>query len=89
MMIRPMSAIQNDTRTITAYCRERKKPVFLTEDGEGEYVFMTREHYEGYNEMLKLRAMLYEAEEDIRQGRVFTLEEVEAYMEEWLKDEQA
>ena len=90
MMIRPASAIQNQSgyKALTDYCKQQRKPVFLTEDGEGDFVLMSREHYEGYNEMLKLRSMLLDAEDDIRNGRVYTLGEVKAYMEVWQKDEQ-
>jgi len=90
MMIRPASAIQNQIgyNTLADYCRKQRKPVFLTEEGAGDIVVMSLEHYESYNEMVKLRLALVEAEDDIRNGRVYTLEEVEAYMEVWLKDGQ-
>lgn len=91
MMIRPASAIQNQSgyNTLADYCRRQRKPVFLTEDGEGDMVVMSIEHYKAYNEMLKLRAMLLDAEDDIRNGRVYAFEEVRVYMGEWRKDEQA
>ena len=90
MMIRPASVIQNQSgyKTLADYCRNQRKPVFLTEDGEGDFVFMSREHYESYNEMLKLRSMLLDAEDDVRNGRLLTLDEVKAYMEVWQNDEQ-
>jgi len=80
--------MQNDFKSIAAYCREKGKPVFITEDGEGEYVFMSRERYEAFNEILKLRASLLQSEMQYQRGEVYTHEEVEAIIEAWYRDGQ-
>ena len=87
MMIRPASAIPNDYRSMFTYCREKKKPVFLTEEGEGQYVLMSLDRYHAQNELLDLRAKLLEAELEIERGEYYTLDEVKAHMEAWLADE--
>ena len=87
MMIRPSTALQNEFKSIAAYCKQQKKPVFITEEGEGEYVLMSLDRYHAQNELMDLRAKLLQAEIEIERGEFFTLEQVEAHMEEWLKDE--
>ena len=88
MMIRPHTAMQNDFGAIAAYCNEKGKPVFITEEGEGKYVFMSLDRYHAYNEMLDLRAKLLDAERQYQNGEVYTLEEVEEMMEVWRRDGQ-
>ena len=88
MEIRPAASIQNDYRTMFAYCKQQRRPVFLTDEGEGEYVLMSKERYEAYNEMLKLRAKILEAELQYERGEYYTQDEVEAYLEAWLNDGQ-
>ena len=87
MMIRPHTAMQNDFNSIHSYCHKKGKPVFLTKDGEGDLVVMSLERYHAQNELMNLRAKLLQAELEIERGEYYTMEEVEAHMEEWLKDE--
>ena len=83
MMIRPVSALQNDFKSLAAYCKEFDEPVFLTEDGAGEYVFMRMACYEKMNEMLTVQGKVLSAEADFyKDGTSYTLEEVDRMMRE-------
>ena len=84
MMIRPRTALESDSERseIFSYCREAQKPVFLTENGSGEFVLMSLESYEEQMEMLKLKADLFEAELDFHTNKSYSLDEVSQMMKE-------
>ncbi|MCL2106111.1 MAG: hypothetical protein FWH26_03490 [Oscillospiraceae bacterium] len=89
MMIRPTAALKNDFVEIADYCRQHGKPVFLTKGGEGDLVVMSFARYQAQNELIGLHAKLLEADMQIERGeKLFTLDEIEAQMEEWRKDEE-
>jgi len=41
MVIKPSSAIRNNYRKVADYCIETGRPIFLTNNGEGELVVMS------------------------------------------------
>ena len=83
MMIRPMSAMQSDSKAIAAYCRKEGKPVYLTEEGEEELILMTKNRYRLELERLDLQAKLWEAEAQLKSGaKLLTMEEVQQHMRE-------
>jgi len=89
MMIRPTAALQDDLHVISNYCHKKGKPVFLTKEGEADLVVMSIDRYHAQNELMDLRASLLQAELEVERGEFYTIEEVEALMEVWLKDETA
>ena len=45
-IIKPISSLRNQTREIAAICHEQDAPVYLTQNGEGDLVVMSIDHYE-------------------------------------------
>ena len=83
MNIRPSAAIRQNYNEIADLCRKTAEPVFLTKNGEGDLVVMDLETYERREKMLKLREELLAVEEDRLRGvKGYTLDELDAYLEE-------
>ena len=77
MMIKPSTALRNDYNDIAAFCKEKKQPVFLTKNGEGDLVVMSMEAYAERESMLDLREKLLEAESSyLSGGKTYSIEEV-------------
>ena len=55
-IIKSISSMRNRTREISTLAREKDEPIYLTENGEGDLVVMTIDHYE----RLKAQAELFE-----------------------------
>ena len=60
--IRPSTALRNEYNEISAYCKEKGQPVFLTKNGEGDLVVMSIDAYNAREEWLNVREKLLEAE---------------------------
>ena len=87
MNIRPSAAIRQNYNEIAEMCRRTREPVYLTKNGEGDLVVMDIESFSRREKMLKLREELLAVEEDRLNGRVgCTLEELDAYLEEIIKE---
>lgn len=77
MIIKPSTALRNEYNEISRFCKEKKQPVFLTKNGEGDLVVMSIETYSYREEMLDLREKLLEAEAaKISGAKTYTIEEV-------------
>ncbi len=77
MLIKPSTSLRNEYNEISAYCKEKKEPVFLTKNGEGDLVVMSIDAYEMREEMLDLRQKLLEAEAMRLAGcKSYSIEEV-------------
>jgi len=77
MMIKPSTALRNDYNDIATFCKEKKQPVFLTKNGEGDLVVMSMEAYAERESMLDLREKLLEAEGAyLSGGKTYSIEEV-------------
>ncbi len=83
MNIRPSAAIRQNYNEIAELCRRTAEPVYLTKNGEGDLVVMDIESFTRREKMLKLREELLSVEEARLSGqRDYTLEELEAYLDE-------
>jgi len=77
MLIKPSTALRNEYNSISALCKEKQEPVFLTKNGEGDLVVMSIEAYKYREEMLDLREKLLSAEANRLSGaKTYTVTEV-------------
>jgi len=77
MMIKPSTALRNEYNTISTLCKEKRQPIFLTKNGEGDLVVMSIDAYQQREEMLDLREKLLMAEANRLAGaKTYSLDEV-------------
>jgi len=77
MLIKPSTALRNEYNSISAMCKERQEPIFLTKNGEGDLVLMSIESYKYREEMLDLREKMLLAEANrISGAKTYTTTEV-------------
>ena len=77
MLIKPSTSLRNEYNEISALCKERMEPVFLTKNGEGDLVVMSIDAYQMREEMLDLREKLLDAEISRLSGaKTFSVDEV-------------
>lgn len=77
MIIKPSTALRNEYNEISALCKEKQQPVFVTKNGEGDLVVMSIEYYTRREEMLDLREKLLEAEAQKLSGtKTYSIDEV-------------
>lgn len=83
MTIRPSTALRNEYLQISHLAHETGEPIFITNKGEADGVYMSIEAYEEREKMLAHRASILEAEAARLAGaKTYTLEEVDAMVEE-------
>ncbi|MCL2679713.1 MAG: type II toxin-antitoxin system Phd/YefM family antitoxin [Dehalococcoidia bacterium] len=78
--IKPSAAIRKNYNDIAKLCKSTGQPVFLTKNGEGDLVVMDINTYAQRESMLRLRETLLQAEADIQNGRVYTVDETASAM---------
>lgn len=62
MKIRPSSALRNEYTQISLLAKETGEPIFITNKGEDDGVFMSMEAYEEREKMFRHRDQIYAAE---------------------------
>lgn len=83
MMIKPSTALRNDYLQIVRLARETGEPIFITNTGEADGVYMSIEAYEEREKMLAHRASILAAEAERLAGApTYTPEEVRARLKE-------
>ena len=86
MKIRPSSALRNEYTQISALAKETGEPIFITNKGEDDGVFMSMEAYEEREKMFRHRDMIYAAELSRLNGDpTCTAEEMHEKMEALLR----
>ncbi|MCL2171462.1 MAG: type II toxin-antitoxin system Phd/YefM family antitoxin [Defluviitaleaceae bacterium] len=76
MLIKPSTALCNEYNSISQLCKEKREPVFLTKNGEGDLVLMSIDVYNFREEMLDLREKLLSAEANrISGAKTYTIAE--------------
>ena len=87
MHIRPSSALRNAYPEISALAKETGEPIFITNKGEEDGVFMSMEAWEEREKMLAHRAAILEAEEArLRGDRGIGIDALDAEMEERFRE---
>lgn len=83
MQIRPSSALRNEYTQISELAKTTGEPVFITNKGEDDGVFMSMAAYEEREKMFRHRDKIYAAEFSRLSGEpVYTPEQIDARMEE-------
>lgn len=81
MLIKPSAAIRQDYNGIASLRRETCGPIYLTKNGEGDFVVMDIESFLRREKMLQLREELVAIEEDRLAGRSgCSLDELDSYL---------
>lgn len=75
-IIRPSSDLRNKYKEISELCKRTQEPVYITMNGKEDTVIMSFEAFNELYQTLKLIGKLNRSLEDIKEGRVMTLEEV-------------
>jgi PHD/YefM family antitoxin component YafN of YafNO toxin-antitoxin module len=74
--IRSRADLLNNYDDILAFSRDMREPVFITQDGQGDSVFMSIETYEVLSGKLELYRLLDEGRDAVRAGRKRPLADV-------------
>ena len=83
MHIRPSSALRNDYTGISELAKSSGEPIFITNKGEGDGVFLSIAAFEEREKQFRHRDKVYAAEMSRLNGDpVLTQEELDARMEE-------
>ena len=61
-LIRPMSDLRNKSNEISELCHKEDRPIFITKNGRGDLVVMSKAHYEKLVDLLELYQKLGVAE---------------------------
>ena len=79
MNIKPSASIRNNYNEISALCKSTGEPVYLTKNGEGDFVVMDIEAFSRREKMLALRETLLDIERDrINGAKYYSVDEVDA-----------
>lgn len=68
MIIKASATLRNDYASISSLARETKEPIYITQNGEGDGVFMNIDAFERREQALELRAKIMQAEEERLSG---------------------
>ena len=74
--IRPITYLKTRAADLLKQVNETHRPVIITQNGEPKAVLQDPKSYESMRNALGLMKLLSQGEEDIRKGRVRSLEQV-------------
>lgn len=83
MTIKPSTALRNEYLQISLLARETGEPIFITNKGQADGVYMSIEAYEEREKMLTHRASILAAEAERLAGApTYTVDDVRARLKE-------
>ena len=74
-IIRPSADLRNHYSEISKQCREERTPVIITVNGRGDTAVLGLQDYYQMKSELELLRSLADAENDVREGRVSSMQE--------------
>ena len=75
-LIQSSADLRNKYNEISAFCRENREPVFITNDGQGDLVIMSIETFEALTGKLDLYRLLDEGRSAAKAGHKRPYEDV-------------
>ena len=73
--IRPSADLRNHYNEIARQCKEGNEAVIITVNGRGDTVSLAYEEYRRMKTRIELLELLAEADDDVKNGRVASIED--------------
>ena len=87
MIIKASSSLRNGFPDISKLARETQEPIYITNNGEGDGVYMNLEAFQKREELLNLRDRIITAEENRLSGaRTYSSDEILQILRKRLND---
>ena len=86
--IRSSTDLRNSYNEISAFCHEKREPIFITKNGQGDLAVMSIEVYEQLNGRLELYRLLDEGRTAVKAGKKRALEDVMRDIKQEISDAQ-
>jgi len=80
--------LRNNYNEISAFCNEKREPIFITKNGQGDLAVMSMEVFEQLNGRLELYRLLDEGRAAVKAGKKRTLEDVMQDIKQEINDAQ-
>ena len=74
-IVRPSADLRNHYNEISRECHEKRTPIIITKNGKGDTVVMGLQDYNQMRAELELLRTLSEAEDDVMNGRVASMQQ--------------
>ena len=87
--LKPLSVLKSQAGEVVRQVESTGRPVVITRHGKGVAVVLSVESFERFQQLeanAELFERIKEAENDIKEGRVYTLEEASAHLLERFKE---
>lgn len=84
--IRPSADLRNHYSEISKQCRENNEAVIITVNGRGDTVSLSYEEYKRMKSRIELLEILSAAENDVKDGRVESIENTFRDLRQILKE---
>ena len=75
--IKPISYVKAHTAEIMKQIEEKNNPIVITQNGEAKAVLMDVNHYQGIIDTINLIKIISIGENDIKNNRIYTNEQME------------
>ena len=84
----PLSDLRRRATQIIARIRRTKQPVLVTQRGRSAIVLLDVAEYQRWQTKMALLEHIALGKRDVAAGRVYSQEQIEAYMEEWVEQDE-